>query len=60
MIYNLAICHTIIVEKKDDQISYNASSPDELALINAARHFGVTFLDRDADNNSVIFDRNLN
>lgn len=60
LVYNLAVCHTIIVEKKDDQISYNASSPDELALINAARHFGVTFMERDGDNNAVIFDRNLN
>jgi len=39
----LAICHTIIIESKDGVLHYNASSPDELALTNAARHFGVVF-----------------
>lgn len=51
----LAICHTIIVEDKDGVISYNASSPDELALTNAARHFGVIFENRDEDSNMVIY-----
>lgn len=39
----LAVCHTIIVEEKDDEFVYNASSPDELALVNAARFFGYRF-----------------
>tara|TARA_B110000285_G_C14998805_1_gene550304 strand:- start:253 stop:381 length:129 start_codon:yes stop_codon:yes gene_type:complete len=39
----LAICHTIIPEKKNGALQYNASSPDELALTNAARHFGIVF-----------------
>lgn len=43
----LAICHTIIPEKKSGVLQYNASSPDELALTNAARHFGIVFKDRD-------------
>lgn len=34
---------------------YNASSPDELALVNAARHWGFRFLDRNEDND-MIFD----
>jgi magnesium-transporting ATPase (P-type) len=50
----LAVCHTIIVEMKDNQIIYNASSPDELALINAARHFGVVFESRDENANLEI------
>jgi magnesium-transporting ATPase (P-type) len=33
---------------------YNASSPDELALTNAARHFGITFEERDEDGFMVI------
>lgn len=33
---------------------YNASSPDELALTNAARHFGITFEERDEDSNMII------
>lgn len=28
-------------------INYNASSPDELALVNGARHFGFGFYERD-------------
>jgi magnesium-transporting ATPase (P-type) len=47
----LAVCHTVIVEEKDGQIIYNASSPDELALVNAARYFGFTFKGRDEDSN---------
>lgn len=55
LLLNLAICHTIIIEHKEQgKIIYNASSPDELALVNAARFFGVKFLDRDADNNIII------
>jgi len=50
----LAICHTIIVEKKNDVLYYNASSPDELALTNAARHFGIVFEERDEDSNMII------
>ena len=31
--------------------TYNASSPDELALVNAAKFFGFTYLGRDQANN---------
>ena len=31
--------------------TYNASSPDELALVNGAKFFGLTYLGRDASNN---------
>lgn len=55
----LAICHTIIVEDKDGVISYNASSPDELALTNAARYFGVIFESRDEDSNIIIYNKHL-
>lgn len=54
----LAICHTIIVDRKDGVLQYNASSPDELALTNAARHFGIVFEERDALDNVVIFNKN--
>jgi hypothetical protein len=33
---------------------YNASSPDELALVNGMRHFGFAFNDRDIDDNIII------
>jgi magnesium-transporting ATPase (P-type) len=55
----LAICHTIIVEEKNGILTYNASSPDELALTNAARHFGIIFESRDEDANIVIYNKHL-
>ena len=48
----------MIAEKKkvkgQECLFYNASSPDELALVNGMRHFGFEFRDRDEDNNIVI------
>jgi magnesium-transporting ATPase (P-type) len=38
-------------------ITYNASSPDELALTNAARHFGIVFENRDHSNNIEIWNK---
>ncbi|HTN02316.1 MAG TPA: hypothetical protein VL132_10580, partial [Planctomycetaceae bacterium] len=35
---------------KNGKLVYNAASPDELALVNAARFFGVKFIDRDEEN----------
>lgn len=44
--------HTIITEKTSDgKIVYNASSPDELALVNFAKFCGVEFLGVDDNNN---------
>ncbi|XP_006837581.1 PREDICTED: probable phospholipid-transporting ATPase IC [Chrysochloris asiatica] len=42
----LAICHTVMVERLDGQLNYQAASPDEGALVNAARNFGFAFLSR--------------
>jgi phospholipid-transporting ATPase len=55
----LAVCHTVIAEKSKnstnpDHLSYNASSPDELALVNAAKFFGYNFKGRDEDNNIIV------
>jgi hypothetical protein len=44
-----------VVEHKEGVLQYNASSPDELALTNAARHFGMVFEDRDEHDNVVIY-----
>ena len=54
----LGLCHTVIADVKKDKkghsfIAYNASSPDELALANGARHLGFFFKERDEDNNMV-------
>ncbi|XP_071584187.1 phospholipid-transporting ATPase IK isoform X4 [Heliangelus exortis] len=45
----LALCHTVIVEEKDDQLVYQAASPDEEALVLAARNMGYIFLARTQD-----------
>ncbi len=50
----LAVCHTVIVEEKAGSIVYNASSPDELSLVNAAKYFGYSFNGRDEDDNILI------
>ncbi|XP_060847824.1 probable phospholipid-transporting ATPase IA isoform X3 [Rhopalosiphum padi] len=41
----MSICHTVIPEKSKltDEIVYNASSPDEQALVNGSQQFGFTF-----------------
>ena len=49
----LASCHTIII----DQGSYNSSSPDELALVNAAKQFGYEFIDKDTEDYVVILNK---
>jgi hypothetical protein len=33
---------------------YNASSPDELALVNGMRHLGFAFTERDIDDNIIV------
>ena len=59
MIEVLGVCHTVIAEPKTDKngkqyISYNASSPDELALVNGARSLGFAFRERDEEGDIVI------
>lgn len=50
---HLSLCHTTICEGLDeepDKLVYNASSPDELALVNYARFCGYEFLGKDEEN----------
>ncbi|NXP73439.1 AT8B1 ATPase, partial [Ramphastos sulfuratus] len=44
----LAVCHTVMVDTCDGErhLSYQAASPDEGALVTAARNFGYVFLAR--------------
>ncbi|NXP66664.1 AT8B1 ATPase, partial [Chloropsis cyanopogon] len=42
----LAICHTVMADTSDGQLNYQAASPDEGALVTAARNFGYVFLSR--------------
>ncbi|KAF5919069.1 hypothetical protein HPG69_003707 [Diceros bicornis minor] len=42
----LAVCHTVMVDRIDGQLNYQAASPDEGALVSAARNLGFAFLAR--------------
>ena len=48
MILSLALCHTCLPERNNESedIHYQASSPDELALVQAARELGYVAYDR--------------
>jgi magnesium-transporting ATPase (P-type) len=52
VLLHLALCHTIVIDERTRR--YNASSPDELALVNAAKHFGAEFIKRDEENNMIV------
>lgn len=48
----MALCHTIVIDDRNGK--YNSASPDELALVQAAKYFGAEFKERDDDNHIVI------
>lgn len=50
----MAICHTAVPERAEGKITYQAASPDEGALVRAARNLGFVFSGRTPD--SVIVD----
>lgn len=41
---HLSLCHTIIVEYEGTERKYNASSPDELALVMGSKFCGFEYL----------------
>eukprot|EP00093_Oithona_nana_P008334 08334.XXX_191794_193509_1 [CDS] Oithona nana genome sequencing. len=47
---SMAVCHTVIPERLEGgqtgEVEYNASSPDEKALVEGAAHFGFQFIER--------------
>ena len=47
----LAVCHTVVVDKNPDtdEVQYQASSPDELALTQGARQAGLRLLEKTTD-----------
>lgn len=51
----LSVCHTIVVDGRNK--NYNAASPDELALVNAAKQFGYEFIGHDKDDNLLIHNK---
>ncbi|KAM9743335.1 phospholipid-transporting ATPase ID-like isoform 1-T2 [Menidia menidia] len=51
----LALCHTAMAEeKKEGELLYQAQSPDEGALVTAARNFGFVFRSRTPDSISIV------
>ncbi|XP_054754666.1 probable phospholipid-transporting ATPase IA isoform X2 [Lytechinus pictus] len=51
----MAVCHTVVPEKDlNDQIIYQASSPDEGALVEAAAKLGFRFIERTPDSVEIV------
>jgi len=53
----LGLCHTVLVEETKEGKVLNSASPDELALVNAAKYFGFEFIGRD-ENGAIMVTRN--
>jgi magnesium-transporting ATPase (P-type) len=51
----LAVCQTVLIEKEEDgSLSYNADSPDEVALVLGGKAFGAEFLGREGGDVSCV------
>ena len=51
----LCLCNTVFTEERiDSNVVYQASSPDETALINAARSFDYKFIRREIGNKIIL------
>lgn len=44
-----AICHSVFAESVNENQDYLASSPDELAIVNATKEFGIQFIHSSAN-----------
>ncbi|RPA71295.1 P-type ATPase [Ascobolus immersus RN42] len=53
MLLSLALCNTCLPEEKNGDITYQAASPDELALVTAAKDLGYMVVDRQIDTITV-------
>ncbi len=47
MIFSLAICNNVRVEDIDGEKTFNASSPDEIAMVEYFEELGYRFVERD-------------
>ena len=54
----LSCCHSIVIDEKKG--TYNAASPDELALVNAAKQFGFEFKGFDDEDNILVLEKDTN
>lgn len=55
-LFHLGLCHTILVTYLEGERVYNASSPDEYALVQMARYCGFEYDGLDSDNNMTLID----
>ena len=56
----LSLCHSVITDQKSEpNIVYKSSSPDESAMVNCARNFGLIFSGRDIYDNIFILEKNI-
>lgn len=55
LILSLSLCHTCIPERKgqSEKLRYQASSPDELALVTAAQEMGYVLVDRQSSSVTI-------
>jgi phospholipid-translocating ATPase len=52
-ILGMALCHTCLPERKNDSLSFQGSSPDEVALVEAALELGCSVTGRTAQSISL-------
>lgn len=50
LILAISLCHSVLVQGEGENLIYKSQSPDESALINAAREIGYILCDRNNDN----------
>ncbi|XP_053509931.1 phospholipid-transporting ATPase ID [Ictalurus furcatus] len=50
----LALCHTVMPDETNNELVYQAQSPDEGALVTAARNFGFVFRSRSPESLCVV------
>ena len=55
----LSLCHSVITDQSTlPDICYKSSSPDETAMVNCSRYFGLIFEGRDVYDNIFILEKN--
>ena len=55
----LSLCHSVITDQSAlPNILYKSSSPDETAMVNCTRYFGIIFAGRDVYDNIFIMEKN--
>ncbi|EDO17706.1 hypothetical protein Kpol_1033p9 [Vanderwaltozyma polyspora DSM 70294] len=56
MILSMAICHNVIPTTVEDEITYQAASPDEIAIVKYTEEVGLTLYKRDRHSMTLLHD----